>query len=206
MYTHTSEGQMFAVEQETGRLLWRKYWPGVHLSFTSPIYYRRGGQERLLVPQAGMRVSQMRCLDAATGELLWETPFTGSPSWSRQAPPILHDNLAIYASGSGQYAPQGTDKAFVMSGAPVEAAPDEEIMSFIYTHNNPYYPRDNRPLIWAWDLDTGQVVWQKDFSEFGRGGNDCGLCLMDGRLYYSTFFGYSADQRRRRGLPRAPTD
>jgi outer membrane protein assembly factor BamB len=201
MYTHTSEGQIFAVEQETGRLLWRKYWPGVHLSFTSPIYYRRGGQERLLVPQAGMRVSQMRCLDAATGELLWETPFTGSPSWSRQAPPILHDNLAIYASGSGQYAPQGTDKAFVMSGAPVEAAPDEEIMSFIYTHNNPYYPRDNRPLIWAWDLDTGQVVWQKDFSEFGRGGNDCGLCLMDGRLYYSTFFGYSADQRRRRGLP-----
>ena len=66
MYTHTAEGQIMAVEQETGRLLWRRYWPGVHLSFTSPLYHR----ERLLVPQAGLRQSILRCLDAATGELL----------------------------------------------------------------------------------------------------------------------------------------
>ena len=76
MYTHTAEGQIFAVEQETGRLLWRKYWPGVHLSFTAPVYYRSGNGEYLLIPQAGMRQSRMRCLDAATGELLWEAPFT----------------------------------------------------------------------------------------------------------------------------------
>jgi outer membrane protein assembly factor BamB len=44
MYTHTAEGQIFAVEQETGRLLWRRYWPGVYLSFTSPLYYRIDGQ------------------------------------------------------------------------------------------------------------------------------------------------------------------
>ena len=100
MYTHTAEGQIIAVEQETGRLLWRRYWPGVYLSFTSPLYYG----ERLLVPQAGMKRSRMRCLDAATGELLWEPPFTGSPSWSRQFPPVVHENLAIYASGSGRYA------------------------------------------------------------------------------------------------------
>ena len=31
--------------------------------------------------------SRLRCLDAATGQLLWETPFTGSPSWNRQIPP-----------------------------------------------------------------------------------------------------------------------
>ena len=204
MYTHTAEGQIFAVEQDTGRLLWRRYWPGVHLSFTSPIYYRRDGGERLLLPQAGMKGSRMRCLDAATGELLWEAPFTGSPSWSRQAPPIIHDNLAFYASGSGRYAAQGTDKAFVMKGQPVESASGEEVMSWVYTHNNPYYPKDNKPLIWAWDMDTGELVWQKDLSEHGTGGNDCGLCLMDGRLYYSTFFGYSPDQRKRRGLPGGP--
>jgi len=204
MYTHTAEGQIFAVEQNTGRLLWRRYWPGVFLSFTSPIYYRRNGEERLLLPQAGMKGSCMRCLDAATGELLWETSFTGSPSWSRQAPPIIHDNLAIYASGSGRYAPQGTDKAFVMKGQPVESSSDEEVMSWIYTHNNPYYPKDNKPLIWAWDIDTGKLVWHKDLSDYGTGGNDCGLCLMDGRLYYSTFFGYSPDQRKRRGLPSGP--
>lgn len=200
VYTHTAEGQVFAVEQETGRLLWRRYWPDVHLSFTSPLYH----QERLIVPQAGMKRSRMRFLDAATGKLLWEAPFTGSPSWSRQAPPVIYKKLAVYASGSGQYAPQGTDSAFVMTGKPGEASDGAEVMSWIYTHNNPYYPKDNKPLIWAWDVDTGDLVWTRDLSSFGSGGNDCGLCLMGDRLYYSTFFGYSPSKRKRRGHPAGP--
>ncbi|MBM4000547.1 MAG: hypothetical protein FJ297_13600 [Planctomycetes bacterium] len=197
VYLHTAEGQVLACEQETGRLLWRRFWPGVHLSFTSPLYHG----ERLLVPQAGMGHSRMRCLDAATGRLLWEAPFTGSPSWSRQFPPVVHGNLAIYASGSGEYAAQGTEKAFIFRGEPAPSNDGKEVMSWIYSNDNPYYPKDNRPLLWAWDLSTGRLVWQKDFSEYGRGGNDCGLCLLDGRLYYSTFFGYSASARARRGLP-----
>ncbi len=188
MYTHTSEGQIFAVEQETGRLLWRRYFPDVYLSFTSPLYH----EGRLLVPQAGIKQSLVRCLDAATGKLQWEAPFSGSPSWSRQAPPIVHDQLAIYAFGSGKYAPQGTEKAYVMQGDPEPSGDGADVMSFIYSHNNPYYPKDNRPILRAWNLETGEEVWTREFSEFGSGGNDCGLCLMDGTLYYSTFFGYAA--------------
>ncbi|TKJ35046.1 MAG: hypothetical protein CEE38_16450 [Planctomycetes bacterium B3_Pla] len=197
MYTHTAEGQIFAVEQETGRLLWRRYWPGVHVSFTGPHYFR----ERLLVPQAGLRESRMRCLNAATGELIWEAPFTGSPSWSRQQPPIIYKDLAVYVFGSGKYAPQGTEKAYVQKGEPVKAPDDAEIMSWIYTHNNPYYPRDNKPFVRAWDIETGDEVWTIDFSQFGSGGNDAGVCLMDGTLYYSTFFGYAP--RRKDGKPKA---
>lgn len=197
LYTHTAEGQIIAVEQDTGRMLWRRYWPDVYLSFTSPLYHNG----KLLVPQAGMKRSLMRCLDAATGELLWESPFTGSPSWSRQFPPVVHGNLAIYASGSGQYAPQGTEKPYVFKGAPQPKDDNSEVMAWIYSNDNPYYPKDNRPLIWAWDLNTGKVVWQKNFSDYGRGGNDCGICVLDGKLFYSTFFGYAASQRARRGLP-----
>ncbi|MEX2025958.1 MAG: PQQ-binding-like beta-propeller repeat protein, partial [Pirellulaceae bacterium] len=197
MYTHTAEGQIMAVEQDTGRLLWRRHWPDVYLSFTSPLYH----DGKLLVPQAGIKRSLMRCLDAATGELLWEAPFTGSPSWSRQFPPVVHGKLAIYASGSGEYAAQGTEKPFTFKGVPLPTEDGREVMSFIYSNDNPYYPKDNRPLLWAWDLETGKVVWQKDFSEYGRGGNDCGICLLDGKLFYSTFFGFSASQRARRGLP-----
>lgn len=200
MYTHTSEGQIFAVEQETGRQLWRAYFPGVYLSFTSPLYYR----EKLLVPQAGMHTSKLRCLDAATGKLLWEVPFTGSPSWSRQFPPVVHGNLAIYASGSGDYAAQGSEKPFIFKGDPAKTPNGKEVMSWIYTHNNPYYPKNNKPHIWAWDLDTGKLVWKKDFSEYGSGGNDCGICILDGKLYYSTFFGYSNAARQRRGMPSGP--
>jgi outer membrane protein assembly factor BamB len=211
MYTHTAEGQIFAVEQETGRLLWRRYWPGVHISFTCPIYW--GSQthslalgeprykERLLVPQAGMKKSRMRCLDAATGELLWQAPFTGSPSWSRQQPPTIFKDLAIYVFGTGKYEPQGTEKAYIHKGKPVEAPDRAEIMSWIYSHNNPYYPKDQRPLIRAWDLDTGKEVWTIDFSEFGSGGNDAGLCLVDNTLYYSCFFGYAS--KTKDGLPKA---
>jgi len=197
LYTHTAEGQIIAVEQDTGRLLFRRYWPDVYLAFTSPLYI----DGKLLVPQAGMKKSRMRCLDAATGRLLWEAPFTGSPSWSRQFPPVVYGKIAIYASGTGEYAAQGSEKYFTFGGEPLPAEDGREVMSWIYSNDNPYYPKDHHPRIWAWDLDTGRVVWEKDFFDQGRGGNDCGISILDGKLYYSVFFGYAADERRRRGLP-----
>jgi outer membrane protein assembly factor BamB len=202
MYTHTAEGQVFAVEQATGRLLWRRHFPGVYLSFTSPIYH----EERLLVPQAGLERSRLRCLDAATGRLIWEAPFTGSPSWSRQVPPTLWKNLAIYSFGSGKYAAQGTQRAFIFKGTPEPAPDGAEIMSWIYTHDNPFYPRDNKPLVRAWDVTTGREAWSLDFSDLGSGGNDSGLCLLGDTLYYSTFFGYAPrpnDQPRPNGVTAA---
>ncbi|NNE90697.1 MAG: PQQ-binding-like beta-propeller repeat protein, partial [Verrucomicrobiales bacterium] len=197
LYTHTAEGQIIAVEQDTGRLLWRKYWPDVYLSFTSPLYI----DGKLLVPQAGIKQSRMRCLDAATGELLWETPFTGTPSWSRQFPPVVHDGIAIYASGSGEYAAHGSEKFFTFGGEPEPRKDGREVMSWIYSNDNPYYPKDQKPRIWAWDLETGDLVWDKEFSDEGVGGNDNGICLLDGKLYYSVFFGYATSQKKRRGLP-----
>lgn len=196
MYVHTAEGQILALEQDTGRLLWRRHWPGVYLSFTSPLYI----DGKLLVPQAGIQRSMMRCLDAATGELQWEAPFTGSPSWSRQFPPVVHGDVAIYASGSGEYAAQGSERYFTFGGTPVDHD-GREVMSWIYSNDNPYYPKDHRPRVWAWNLDTGEVVWEKDFSDYGRGGNDCGICVHEGKFYYSAFFGYAASQKKRRGLP-----
>ena len=197
LYSHTAEGQIIAVEQDTGRLLWRRHWPDVYLSFTSPLYI----DGKLLVPQGGIKRSLMRCLDAATGELIWEAPFTGSPGWSRQFPPVVQDGIAIYASGSGNYAAQGSEKYFTFKGEPEPTEDGSERMSWIYSNDNPYYPKDHHPRLWGWDLDTGKVVWEKDFVDQGRGGNDCGLCILDGKLYYSVFFGYAASARKRRGLP-----
>lgn len=197
MYLHTAEGQVMAVEQDTGRLLWRRHWPHVYLSFTSPLYFK----EKLLIPQGGIRQSLVRCLDAENGRLLWEAPFTGSPGWSRQFPPVVHGNVAIYASGSGEYAAQGSEKAFVFKDDPEPTEDGREVMSWIFANATPYSPKDHKPQVWAWDLDTGKVVWHKDFSEYGRGGNDCGICILDGKLFYSVYFGYDTDQKRRRGLP-----
>jgi outer membrane protein assembly factor BamB len=182
LYTHTAEGQIFAVEQETGRLLWRRYWPGVHVSYTSPLYH----QERVLVPQAGLETCRLRCLDAATGALLWEVPFAGSPSWNRQLPPVVHEGLVFYMFGTGKYT-AGAEK-----GRPGWLFEHQDVRSF---------PADHKPLVRAWDLKTGQEVWTRDFSEFGSGGDEAGLCLMNGTLYYSCFFGYQA----KRGDQPGPT-
>jgi len=185
MYTHTAEGQIFAVEQETGRLLWRRYFPGVHISYTSPLYYKGC----LLVPQAGLGQCRLRCLDAANGKLLWEAPFAGSPSWNRQLPPVVYKNLAIYMFSTGRYGEY----------APKEAG---EKINWLFGHqDNRVFPRHHKPLLRAYDIETGKEVWTNDFSEFGSGGDDAGVCLMDGTLYYSCYFGHSAKSRR--GLPSA---
>ncbi|MHB1034173.1 MAG: outer membrane protein assembly factor BamB family protein [Pirellulales bacterium] len=202
LYTHTAEGQIFAVEQETGRLLWRRFWSGVHVSFTAPLYY----QERLLVPQAGLEKSRLRCLDAATGELIWEAPFTGSPSWSRQQPPVVHKNLAIYMFGTGKYVPKGSG-LYVMRMNTAEKLPEKTdgTVSWLYSHDNPFYPKDQHAVVQAWDIRTGQVAWTRDFSQYGFGGDDAGLCLMDGVLYYSCFFGYAAQDRNGQPAPHGLT-
>ena len=169
MYTHTAEGQIFAVEQETGRLLWRRYFPGVHVSYTSPLYH----EERLYVPQAGLKSCSLRCLDAATGDLLWQAPFTGSPSWNRQQPPVIYKDLVIYLFGTGKYTPE----------------------KWLFEHQSTFsFPKDHKPLVRAWNRNTGEEVWTSDFSEYGSGGDDAGLCLMDGRLYYSCYFGSAEPQ------------
>jgi outer membrane protein assembly factor BamB len=180
MYTHTAEGQIFAVEQETGRLLWRKYFPGVHLSFTSPLYTR----ERVLVPQAGLEGNRLRCLKADTGELVWEAPFAGSPGWNRQAPPVVSGNLALYsfADQTGAVSPSAWLHGHAGKGG---------------------FPKHHRPVVRAYRLDTGRTAWEKDFSDLGSGGDESGLMVMDGTVYYSCFFGQPADPAAPQGVTAA---
>jgi len=180
VYTHTAEGMVFAVEQETGRLLWRIYYPGIHVSYTAPLFY----DGKLLVPQAGFEKCMLRYLDAATGKLIWESPFSGSPGWNRQLPPVIYKNLAIYMFAEGRYTADET----------------EDTTNWLFYHGmNPSYPRHLKPKVRAWNFETGEEVWTRDFSEFGSGGDDTGICLVDGIIYYTTFFGHSV--RTRRGFP-----
>ncbi len=121
-----------------------------------------------MLPQAGLRESRLRCLDAATGDLVWEVPFTGSPSWNRQLPPIIHEGLVFYQFSTGKYT--GRD--------------------WLFEHQSTFgFASDQKPLVRAWDLRDGREVWTLDFSQHGYGGDDAGMCLADGTLFYSCYFG-----------------
>jgi hypothetical protein len=146
----------------------------VHLSYTSALYHR----ERLLIPQAGPDLCRLRCLDAATGKLLWEAPFEGTPGWSREAPPVVHGNLANYTFATGQ----------------------QPVAKWLPGHGPRSFPPSQHPMLRAYDLETGKTVWEKDFSDIGWGGDEAGLCLLDGTLYYSCFFGKGPE---RNGKPSA---
>ncbi len=164
MYTHTAEGIVSALEEETGRLLWRRAFPGVHASYTTPLY-REG---RLYLPQAGLKGDRLRCLDAATGKTVWEVPFTGSPSWNRQQPPIVYGGLVFYLFSSGRYTPD----------------------RWLFEHQSTFgFPKDQKPILRAWHAGDGKPAWSLDFSKYGAGGDDAGMCLMGGVLYYSCYFG-----------------
>jgi hypothetical protein len=127
------------------------------------------------VPQAGLARCVLRCLDTATGDLLWEAPFSGSPSWNRQLPPVVHKNLAIYMFSTGKFGPD---------------VPKQDQVNWLFGHQNvPNFPKSHRPLVRAYDLDSGKEAWTADFSQYGSGGDEAGACLMDGKLYYSCYFG-----------------
>ncbi|MFH1761539.1 MAG: PQQ-binding-like beta-propeller repeat protein [bacterium] len=155
MYTHTTEGIIIASEQETGRQLWRRHWPGVTLSHTGILYY----DEKVLVPQAGYKGSMLRCLDARNGDLLWEAPFSGTPGWTRQQPPVVYNNLAIY-----MYADY----------------PIPIISNWLGGGGG-----NCKAIIRAWNFETGKEAWTQNFDNAYSGGDISGLCLMGDTLYYS---------------------
>jgi hypothetical protein len=71
------------------------------------------------------------------------------------------------------------------------AAKDESIPWLFEHQDNARFPRSHEPMLVAFDRETGRVAWSRNFSEYGSGGDEAGICLMDGVLYYSAFFGHS---------------
>jgi outer membrane protein assembly factor BamB len=102
--------------------------------------------------------------------------------------------------GTGKYEPLGTGIYVFRQGKAKQLPPTTEgTVSWLYSHDNPFYPPDQKPLLRAWNIENGKEVWSHDFSAHGAGGDDASVCLMDDTLYYSCFFGYAA--RSKDGTP-----
>jgi hypothetical protein len=77
------------------------------------------------------------------GELLWEAPFSGTPSWNRQLPPIPYKNLVIYPFSTAKVEPK----------------------QWLFEHQSTFgFSKDQKPLVRAYDIETGEERWTLDFS------------------------------------------
>jgi outer membrane protein assembly factor BamB len=89
----TLEGTVMCLEQETGRLRWRRRVPPADQHVTAGALCQDG---RIYVPRA---VSKQRgllyCLDQETGETLWTAPLGGSSWYARGAPVPAAGRIAI---------------------------------------------------------------------------------------------------------------
>ena len=86
------------------------------------------------------------------------------------------------------------------------AVPPAEQVKWLFGHGKiTSFPRSHRPLLRAYDLETGREVWTVDFSQYGSGGDDAGVCLLDGTIYYSCYFGRAARLRTDRPGPSGVT-
>jgi len=70
--------------------------------YTSPLYY----QGRLVVPQAGLDICRLRCLDAAMGKLIWEARSAVRPVGTIRRGRSFCQNMIIYQFSTGRYRPQ----------------------------------------------------------------------------------------------------
>ena len=65
-----------------------------------------------------------------------------------------------------------------------------EPKQWLFEHQSTFgFSKDQKPLVRAYDIETGKERWTLDFSKYGSGGDDAGMCLMGDTLYYSCYFG-----------------
>ncbi len=95
-------GRLVALDASTGKLLWeRKEIPGFS---SSPVIWRHGGKTYVIAGE-----SRERCaVDAATGEIAWRVPASGSST------PAINGDIMAIANNQGlaafRLSPQGAEK------------------------------------------------------------------------------------------------
>jgi outer membrane protein assembly factor BamB len=100
VYVNNGNGFVYALEAETGRFLWERFFPWVTLSDTNISYY----QGRVLFAQRKPVKNEVvvRCLEATTGKTQWEHSIK-VPHYRRfrlriPSPPVVYKNLVIYGT------------------------------------------------------------------------------------------------------------
>jgi outer membrane protein assembly factor BamB len=182
IYGMNNDALFFALDAETGKVLWRKR-PG-QLNASSPAY------DKGRLYGVNLEPGQAFALRAKDGKLLWRHPLPGRAESS----PIVHKGKVIFGCECAEVfaldAQTGKEKWSTPVAAEVKAAPA--------IHKGVAYVGDYAGQMYAIDVQNGGIEWQASDqgSSFGRGGRFYSTpAVAFGRVYAGNVDGrvYSFD-------------
>jgi len=166
------QGAIVALDRTNGDLVWqcKELTSGAH--YASVMATERNGKAELVQ----LLVDKGVGLDAATGELLWETPWPGRVAVVPT--PIIHDNHVYFTSGYGV----GSKLVAIDDQYNVEVVYDNKVMKNHHgsvVHVGDYLYGYSDSVGWVCqEFLTGKAAW-RERTALGKGA----ISYADGRLY-----------------------
>lgn len=164
VYVPSGDGRVYALNAETGALLWRS--ANIEAGYPSPAVV--GGR---VYVGTGVDFCRLYALDAGTGAVLWRTPVIGGGMTS----PAVAGGRVFVGSGESLYA---LDAA---TGSLLWAAPTDTLFSSpAVVHGRVFV--GGGPNTYALDAATGKIIWKTLTGSFGSG-IWTSPAVVDGRVF-----------------------
>jgi outer membrane protein assembly factor BamB len=155
LYFVNNNGYAFALDADTGKVLWERRIG--RLNASSPAYYRH----RLYI--VNLEPGHLLKLDAKTGKTIWKRKLPGRAESS----PVVIDRTVYFGCENGELfavsAGKGDVRWSTLLGGPIKAAPAY--------YGGRLYVGDYGGHMNAVDAKTGELVWQSGSLGPGYGGS-----------------------------------
>lgn len=176
LYFGSRDGNLYAVNAVDGTLAWKYDTGGISLEMSSPtvkdgvVYI--GGWYKMDFQTAG----SVYAVEASTGRLIWEklqnVGFSSSPFVSSNRLFITGDDGNITALNTADGSILWQQKIYANSASPVEA------------HGIVYVGGSGTGKIYAFDAETGNIVWTFDTPNHGGLGTSSPIVIDDVSIPY----------------------
>jgi len=155
-WDHEGESFLVALDRKTGREVWRRT-RDENTSWASPLLVEHDGRTQVVTSAT----NKVRSYDAATGEILWETP---GMTQNAIPMPVYQDGLVFLTSGF-----RGNALLAVKLAEAKGDISDSPAIAWTYDRDTPYVPsplvygdelyllKGNKGLLSCFDARTGQL-------------------------------------------------
>jgi len=181
----TLEGTALCLEQQTGRLRWRRRLPGEDAHGTTGVLCDRG---RAYVVRPSSKKGVLYCLDLADGRTIWTAPI-GATQWYARGAPVMVENIVAFGHLKGEPAASVVEAWDAETGKPAWEVKLEDAkweghgcaLGGVLIFSGGSRP-DTKGETVAIEAKRGKVLWRSTEAHCGYRGTPS---ARDGRVYLS---------------------